>query len=69
MIEFNILSIIENKKINLYWENMKKEVKEKFDLCEEIVYCVYFEDWGVWICNNCYWGKISKNKEYNKIIL
>lgn len=48
---------------------MKKEVKEKCDLCGEIANCVYFEDWGVWICINCYWGKIMKIKEYYNIIL
>lgn len=48
---------------------MKKEVKDKCDLCGEITYCVYFEDWGVTICNNCYWSNNMRMKEYFNLIL
>ena len=48
---------------------MKKEVKEKCDLCGEITYCVYFEDWGVWICNICYWSNNMRMKENFNLIL
>ena len=41
---------------------MKKEVVQKCDICGKTTLCIYLEQWGGWICIDCYWGRNNEDE-------